>query len=133
MNDFAIYLENNFICIRIGENIVKHNICTYNAYTNYSDTEYLHFEILYEYMKKCTKEYNFIIMDRDQYVSNISYQYKDGNRQLSILSFNESGDIECEISNYIVTNEDLEIMKSFLADLKAYMRVMMYISFLRTQ
>ncbi len=137
MSNFAIYLENNFICIRVDSKIAKHNILTYNPYTNYTDTEYIHFELLYDYMKKCTekygREYTFVIVDREQYVLNISYQYKDGKRELSIVSFDENGSIDCEVSNYIVTDEDLEKMKTFMDDLKAYMRVMMYISFLRTQ
>ncbi len=134
MDNFAIYLENGFICVRIYENIAQHRIFPYKPYTNYSETIYQDFELLYNRMNHNMNQYSFTMIDQDNFLTNISYQ-KDGNnkKKLSFVSLDSEGEVLCECNDYHLCDEYIVKMKNFLDDLKAYLRVVLNVSFFRNQ
>jgi hypothetical protein len=93
MDNFAIYLENGFITIRIYDNITRHRIFTYIPYTKSSKTIYAEFETLYDRMNKNMDQYSFTMIDEDNYITNLSYQKINDKNILSFISFYEDSNV----------------------------------------
>lgn len=133
MSNFAIYLENNFICIRIYENITKHRIFLYAPNTNYAETIYVEFEMLYNRISITQKDYTFTMIDDDNFLTNISYKRMFDKNTISFVSLDNEGEILCQAQNYRMNDDDLRGMKEFLDILKAYLQGVLEVSFFRRQ
>jgi hypothetical protein len=129
--NFAMYIENNYISIRVYDHILSYRIPFYEPGTNFRHTVYHSLELLYNQITITKKQSSFTLVDEDQFLTMILYKHENGADYLTLTGFTDEAILITQVWNYILTTEDIAHMKEFMITLKAYLETFLEVSFFR--
>ena len=84
----TINTNNINLYIRIYDNIAKHRIFSYAPYTNYSETIYQEFDLLYNRMKHHMDQYTFTMIDEDTILFKTEYDGMTFREEIRLIENN---------------------------------------------